>query len=167
MIRHVAFQAQAAEIDPDADLSSVELAVPTDPEAGAHELGFESTSLVDDDYAAEVEADFGEIDTGPEEGERMLASTERSANLVALDVRGKVLDTPRLADQLRAWMQDGRNVELLIGGPDGLAPACLENAAMRWSLSPLTLPHGLVRVVVAEQLYRAISILKGHPYHRE
>ncbi len=102
-----------------------------------------------------------------EEGERMLASTERSANLVALDVRGKVLDTPRLADQLKAWMQDGQNVELLIGGPDGLAPACLENAAMRWSLSPLTLPHGLVRVVVAEQLYRAISILKGHPYHRE
>ncbi len=102
-----------------------------------------------------------------EEGERMLASTEPSANLVALDVRGKVLDTPRLADQLKAWMQDGQNVELLIGGPDGLAPACLENAAMRWSLSPLTLPHGLVRVVVAEQLYRAISILKGHPYHRE
>jgi 23S rRNA (pseudouridine1915-N3)-methyltransferase len=102
-----------------------------------------------------------------EEGERMLASTERSAHLVALDVRGRMLDTPQLANQLKGWMQDGRNVELLIGGPDGLAPACLENAAMRWSLSPLTLPHGLVRVVVAEQLYRAISILKGHPYHRE
>jgi 23S rRNA (pseudouridine1915-N3)-methyltransferase len=102
-----------------------------------------------------------------EEGERMLASTDRSAHLVALDVQGRILDTPQLANQLHGWMQGGRNVELLVGGPDGLAPSCLEKAGMRWSLSPLTLPHGLVRVVVAEQLYRAISILKGHPYHRE
>lgn len=102
-----------------------------------------------------------------EEGDRMLAATERSALLVALDVRGKVLDTPQLANHLKGWMRDGRNVDLLVGGPDGLAPACLEKAESRWSLSPLTLPHGLVRVVVAEQMYRAISILKGHPYHRE
>lgn len=102
-----------------------------------------------------------------DEGERMLAAAERSAMAIALDVKGKALDTPQLARRLQDWMQDGRNVDLFVGGPDGLAPECLERATMRWSLSPLTLPHGLVRVVVAEQLYRALSILKGHPYHRE
>jgi 23S rRNA (pseudouridine1915-N3)-methyltransferase len=64
-------------------------------------------------------------------------------------------------------MHSGRNVALLVGGPDGLAPGCLEAADWRWSLSPLTLPHGLVRVLVAEQLYRAWTLLAGHPYHRE
>ena len=63
-------------------------------------------------------------------------------------------------------MHDGRDLALFIGGADGLAPACLESAEHRWSLSPLTLPHGLARIVVAEQLYRAATILRGHPYHR-
>lgn len=101
-----------------------------------------------------------------EEGEKMLAAVPAGANLTALDVRGKALSTEELARQLNQWLQDGRDLALLIGGPDGLAPDCLARAGFKWSLSPLTLPHGLVRVVVAEQLYRAWSILKNHPYHR-
>ena len=72
-----------------------------------------------------------------------------------------------LARRLQDWMGDGRDVALLIGGPDGLDSTCLDGADWRWSLSPLTLPHALVRVLVAEQLYRAWSILAGHPYHRD
>lgn len=101
-----------------------------------------------------------------EEGEKMLAAVPAGANLMALEVRGKVLSTEELAKQLNLWLQDGRDQALMIGGPDGLASECLAKASFKWSLSPLTLPHGLVRVVVAEQLYRAWSILKNHPYHR-
>ncbi|HEV2112244.1 MAG TPA: 23S rRNA (pseudouridine(1915)-N(3))-methyltransferase RlmH [Gammaproteobacteria bacterium] len=101
-----------------------------------------------------------------EEGEKMLAAVPAGANVIALDVRGKALSTEELAKQLSQWLQGGRDQALLIGGPDGLAPGCLSHAALSWSLSPLTLPHGLVRVVAAEQLYRAWSILKNHPYHR-
>ena len=101
-----------------------------------------------------------------EEGRRMLSAAEGSAR-VCLDVRGRAVDTPALARRLQGWMGDGRDVALLVGGPDGLDPACLEGADWRWSLSPLTLPHALVRVLVAEQLYRAWSILAGHPYHRD
>ncbi|MEM9300603.1 MAG: 23S rRNA (pseudouridine(1915)-N(3))-methyltransferase RlmH [Pseudomonadota bacterium] len=85
---------------------------------------------------------------------------------IALDVRGKPWPTEALAANLADWMQDGRNVDLLIGGPDGLHPDCLARAERRWSLGPLTLPHPLVRIVLAEQLYRAWTILDGHPYHR-
>jgi 23S rRNA (pseudouridine1915-N3)-methyltransferase len=102
-----------------------------------------------------------------DEGERMLAAAGRHDTLVALDVKGTALNTSQLSRLLADWMQEGRTVDLLVGGPDGLAPGCIERARMRWSLSPLTLPHGLVRIVVAEQLYRALSILRGHPYHRE
>ena len=77
------------------------------------------------------------------------------------------VETPQLAQQLERWKQDGRNVSLLIGGPEGLAPACKAAAEQSWSLSPLTLPHPLVRVLVAESLYRAWSITTNHPYHRE
>jgi 23S rRNA (pseudouridine1915-N3)-methyltransferase len=101
-----------------------------------------------------------------EESEKMLSAVPEGANLIALDVRGKALATEELAKQLNQWLQEGRDQALLIGGPDGLAPDCLARASLRLSLSPLTLPHGLVRVVVAEQLYRAWSILKNHPYHR-
>lgn len=100
------------------------------------------------------------------EGERMLAALPRDAHVVALDERGSAWSTAELAARLNAWRADGRPVCLLVGGPDGLAPPCVERAAERWSLSPLTLPHGLVRVVVAEALYRAASLLEGHPYHR-
>lgn len=101
-----------------------------------------------------------------EEGARMAASIPDGAHVIALDVRGQAFGTEVLADKLNRWLQDGRNLALLVGGPDGLAPECLKRAETRWSLSPLTLPHGLVRIVVAEQLYRAWSILKHHPYHR-
>jgi 23S rRNA (pseudouridine1915-N3)-methyltransferase len=101
-----------------------------------------------------------------EEGERMLDAVPDGANITALDVRGRGLNTEELAAQLNRWLQEGRDQVLLVGGPDGLAADCLACAAFKWSLSPLTLPHGLVRVVVAEQLYRAWSILKNHPYHR-
>ena len=100
------------------------------------------------------------------EGERMLAAVGADRRVIALNVEGAAWSTEQLARQLELWLQDGRNVALLVGGPDGLAPACQASAAQSWSLSPLTLPHPLVRVVIAEQLYRAWSITTGHPYHR-
>lgn len=102
-----------------------------------------------------------------DEGERMLAAVSDMDQVVALDVGGKSFDTAGMADLLDAWLHGGRDVALLVGGPDGLAPACIERSGLRWSLSPLTLPHGLVRILLAEQLYRAWTILRGHPYHRE
>ena len=101
-----------------------------------------------------------------EEGSKMLAVLPAGAGVTTLEVRGKALDTEALAKLLNGWLQEGRDQALLVGGPDGLAPECTAKANFRWSVSPLTLPHGLVRVVVAEQLYRAWSILKNHPYHR-
>jgi 23S rRNA (pseudouridine1915-N3)-methyltransferase len=102
-----------------------------------------------------------------QEGERMLAAIPSGARVIALDVEGRQWSTPQLAQQLEQWLPSGQDVALLVGGPEGLAPQCLERAQQRWSLSALTLPHPLVRVVVAEQLYRAWTIIKGHPYHRE
>jgi 23S rRNA (pseudouridine1915-N3)-methyltransferase len=101
-----------------------------------------------------------------EEGSAMLAALPQGAGVTALDVRGKTLDTEALAKLLNRWLQEGRDQALLIGGPDGLAPECLAETESKLSLSALTLPHALVRVVVAEQIYRAWSILKNHPYHR-
>ncbi len=101
-----------------------------------------------------------------DEGERMLAATPKDTHVVALDVHGTQWSTAQLSAQLQSWLQGGRDVALLIGGPEGLAEPCLTRAAVKWSLSPLTLPHALVRVAAAEQLYRAWSILKNHPYHR-
>lgn len=101
------------------------------------------------------------------EGESMLRAVAKGARVIALDEHGEACDTRTLSARLAAWMRDGRDVALLIGGPDGLAPACLSAAQSRWSLSPLTLPHGLARIVVAEQVYRAWSVLTGHPYHRD
>lgn len=101
------------------------------------------------------------------EGELMLAAVGKGNRIVTLDIPGKPWDTPALAGQLERWKQDGRDVNLLIGGPEGLAPACKAAAEQSWSLSPLTLPHPLVRVLVAESLYRAWSITTNHPYHRE
>ena len=101
-----------------------------------------------------------------EESATMLAALPAGAGVTALDVHGKTLDTKALAKLLNRWLQEGRDQALLIGGPDGLAPECLAKAETRLSLSALTLPHALVRVVVAEQVYRAWCILKNHPYHR-
>jgi 23S rRNA (pseudouridine1915-N3)-methyltransferase len=100
------------------------------------------------------------------EGERMLAAIDAGMFVVTLEVGGRSMSTGALAAWMAMRQQEGRDVALLIGGPDGLAAACLARAELRWSLSPLTFPHGLVRVMVVEQLYRAQSILKNHPYHR-
>jgi 23S rRNA (pseudouridine1915-N3)-methyltransferase len=101
-----------------------------------------------------------------DEGRRMMIAIHPDEFVVALEVRGKVFSTEELSKWLGQRLQDGRDVTLLIGGPDGLAAACRKRADLHWSLSPLTLPHALVRIVIVEQLYRALSILKGHPYHR-
>lgn len=101
-----------------------------------------------------------------EETDRLLARAPAAARLIALDERGALWSTQELAAQLAEWQQAGRSVALLIGGADGLDFA-QASSVQRWSLSRLTLPHALVRVVIAEQLYRAWSILQHHPYHRE
>jgi 23S rRNA (pseudouridine1915-N3)-methyltransferase len=101
-----------------------------------------------------------------DEGERLLAQVAPGAHVVALLENGKPWSTKELAAKLAGWMQRGAPVALLVGGPDGLSPACAARANERWSLSNLTLPHGLVRVVAAEALYRAWSLLENHPYHR-
>jgi 23S rRNA (pseudouridine1915-N3)-methyltransferase len=100
------------------------------------------------------------------EGKAMLKALSRDDHVVALDVEGKAWSTEQLAKNLRTWQGSGSNISLLIGGPDGLDKQCLERANQRWSLSAMTLPHPLVRVVLIEQLYRAWSINAGHPYHR-
>jgi 23S rRNA (pseudouridine1915-N3)-methyltransferase len=102
-----------------------------------------------------------------EEGQRLLGQIGHDDFVVALEVDGELWSTLELAAQLRSWLENGRSVALLVGGPDGLAEACAHRAERRWSLSRLTLPHPLVRVVIAEQLYRAWSIYCNHPYHRE
>ena len=101
-----------------------------------------------------------------QEGQAMLAAIPKGNLVIALDVKGKPWSTEALSDQMEGWMSGGQDVALLVGGPEGLAAECLTVARNRWSLSPLTLPHPLVRVVLAEQLYRAWSILRNHPYHR-
>jgi 23S rRNA (pseudouridine1915-N3)-methyltransferase len=101
------------------------------------------------------------------EGERVLAALRPGEFVVAMDERGRELTTRELATRLEARASDGRPVALLIGGPDGHAPGVAARADERWSLSQLTLPHALARVVLVEQLYRAQSLLLHHPYHRD
>ncbi|GAA0364505.1 23S rRNA (pseudouridine(1915)-N(3))-methyltransferase RlmH [Bowmanella denitrificans] len=101
------------------------------------------------------------------EGEQMLAAVGKGNHIVTLEVTGKPWDTPQLAKQMQRWQMDGRDVSLLIGGPEGLAPQCIAASSQKWSLSALTLPHPLVRILLAESLYRAWSLNNNHPYHRE
>jgi len=101
-----------------------------------------------------------------EEGEALLACAAPGGRVVALDAGGRPWSSMQLAARLEAWMGDGRDCVFLIGGPDGLDSACLDAADECWSLGPLTLPHPLVRVIVAEQLYRAWTVTRNHPYHR-
>jgi len=101
-----------------------------------------------------------------EEGARILESLSRTDFAVALDVRGRSMSTEQLAQWLGERMRDGRDLAFIIGGADGLSQPCLARCELQWSLSPLTFPHGLVRVLLVEQLYRATSLLQGHPYHR-
>jgi 23S rRNA (pseudouridine1915-N3)-methyltransferase len=100
------------------------------------------------------------------EGERLRAALPAGCRMVALDERGQTLDSARLARQLAQWMQDGRDVCFVIGGADGLDAGIKRSAHLMLSLSAMTLPHQLVRVILAEQLYRAASVLRNHPYHR-
>lgn len=100
------------------------------------------------------------------ESEALLAAAPPSGLVIALDERGKQWTTLELSGEMRSWMQGGRDLAFLVGGPDGLCEDCLQKVEHRWSLGRLTLPHPLVRVVLAEQLYRAWAITKNHPYHR-
>lgn len=109
-------------------------------------------------------ADLGRIREA--EGERMLAVLHPTDRVIALDVRGKALSTEAMSAELQRSLPEGHHVALLVGGPEGLAECALARARERWSLSALTLPHPLVRIVVAEQVYRCWSLMRGHPYHR-
>lgn len=100
------------------------------------------------------------------EGEQMLAAIPDHHHVGALDIKGQPWDTFTVANYLQRWKDQAQDISLIIGGPEGLAPACLQRANWHWSLSPLTLPHSFVRIIVVEQLYRAFSILTHHPYHR-
>lgn len=100
------------------------------------------------------------------EAQRIEAALPAGCRLIALDERGERVTTLQLAEQLRRWREDGRDVALLIGGADGLAPRIKQRADGLLRLSDLTLPHGMARVLLAEQVYRAWTVLTGHPYHR-
>ena len=100
------------------------------------------------------------------ESTALYAAMPKRARVIALDVKGQAWSTEKLASNLEEWMGDGRDVGFMIGGPDGISPDIMQKADTRWSLGPLTLPHPLVRVVFAEQLYRAWTITQNHPYHR-
>jgi 23S rRNA (pseudouridine1915-N3)-methyltransferase len=101
-----------------------------------------------------------------QEAQRIETVLPKSGLTVVLDEAGKTVSTRQLADHITRWRGDGRDVTFVIGGADGTAARLKQGADWLWSLSPLTLPHGLVRVVLAEQLYRAVSIIGNHPYHR-
>lgn len=101
-----------------------------------------------------------------EEGERMLAAIADKSHVVALDIGGQAWSTEQLAENLQCWQQNHARIALLIGGPEGLSAESKQRAVQTWQLSKLTLPHPLVRIVVAEQIYRAWTILQNHPYHR-
>jgi 23S rRNA (pseudouridine1915-N3)-methyltransferase len=113
--------------------------------------------------------DLEELPVGKNKIEEEKRFLERVGDdyVAALDEHGKSLTTVELAKWLSQRLQDGRNLSFVIGGPDGLGPEILKKAAFRWSLSALTFPHAMVRVILAEQLYRAHSVLQNHPYHRE
>jgi 23S rRNA (pseudouridine1915-N3)-methyltransferase len=134
-----------------------------------------------DDYATRLRGDYrlelteialgdrsgGDVRRAVEaEGKRMLVAAGERSFLVALQVGGRALTTEQLARWLEDRSREGDAPTFCIGGPDGLAPEIDARARLRWSLSALTLPHGLARVVVAEALYRAVSLIKGLPYHR-
>lgn len=100
------------------------------------------------------------------EGQAVLGALRKRESLIALDEGGELHDSAALAKRLGRWLSAGRDLCFVIGGPDGLSAECLAQASEQWSLSRLTLPHGLARVVAAEQLYRAWTLQSGHPYHR-
>lgn len=101
------------------------------------------------------------------EAKRVLEVLSPRCRRIVLDERGKSLTTVDLSKRIERWKSEGDDVAFIIGGADGTAASLKQHAEFMWSLSPLTLPHGLCRVILAEQLYRAVSLLAGHPYHRE
>lgn len=101
-----------------------------------------------------------------DEAQRLLSAVPKSGYIIAMDEHAQNWSSMQLSEQLARWLQLGQDVAFLIGGPDGLHSDVLSRAAQRWSISRLTFPHGLVRIILVEQLYRAHSILAGHPYHR-
>ena len=101
-----------------------------------------------------------------QEAEAILKHIQPSDWVVAMEVKGRDWSTEQLAQNLQRWQDEAKQVVLLIGGPDGLAESCRQRANQQWSLSGLTLPHPMVRVIIAEALYRAWSVNTGHPYHR-
>ena len=102
-----------------------------------------------------------------EEGERIHSAIPSNSRLIVLDEKGKNFSSVDLSKKMESWLPMGQDISIVIGGADGVDNVIKQQAVEKWSLSSLTLPHALVRVVVAEQLYRAWSIMKGHPYHRE
>ncbi len=135
-----------------------------------------------DEYAKRLPKDFAlellEIPMSPrgkntdiakairKEGDLMLEAIPSSDKVIAMEVLGKEWSTDQLADQTEQWRMGGYNVSLLVGGPDGLDPRCTARADQVWSLSRLTLPHPMVRILLAEQIYRAWTLMNNHPYHR-
>ncbi len=102
-----------------------------------------------------------------EEGQKMMAAVPKGARIVGLDVIGKAVTTPELSQMMAGWLQGGTDIALLIGGPEGFSDEVKQSFQQSISLSKLTLPHPMVRILVAEQLFRGWSILHNHPYHRE
>lgn len=100
------------------------------------------------------------------EGRQMLSGVRPSDHVIALEVTGRPWSTEQLAEKMKDWQMQGQDLAFLVGGPDGLSAECRRRADAQWSLSPLTLPHPLVRILLAEQLYRAWTVINNHPYHR-
>lgn len=121
-------------------------------------------------YSKRLQADCRfqliEIDSTKQQNKQMLTAIGKDSYVIALDEHGQQYSSVELSNQLENLKQQGYDISLLVGGADGLTPKCKQCANKIWSLSKLTLPHGLVRVLVVEQIYRAFSILKSHPYHR-
>jgi len=101
-----------------------------------------------------------------QEGANMLSKVQATDKVITLEVTGKAWSTEQLAEKMGDWQLAGQNINLMVGGPEGLAPEVISRSDEKWSLSALTLPHPLVRILVVEQLYRAWTILAGHPYHK-
>jgi len=102
-----------------------------------------------------------------EEAKKILAAIPKGAQLIVLDEHGQQVTTKGLADKLEEWLGSGQDVALIVGGPDGLEQSLIQQAKWKWGLSKLTMPHPMVRILVAEQIYRAYSVINNHPYHRE
>lgn len=102
-----------------------------------------------------------------EEAKRILAAVPKKSQLIVLDEQGQQTTTLEFSQKLEEWLSSGQDIALVVGGPDGLKTELINQAQWKWSLSKLTLPHPMVRVIVAEQIYRAYSVIQNHPYHRE